>query len=428
MTADQPKGFRAIVHYGQILHSPSVLPEGSSNDLTYELGICFQLDRTHCMVVCNMDEAGGPDLGVGNDGFIFEKLSDIRADRAIPISRPETRFQMKNGQMGYLAKYPVTGGFVPLGAVLPDGRLHPAAGTGLIVTVGRAYPPERTDVGHTRPATTAGQDWRACETFMEVAQYRWDGKELRQTGRQQGEKWLGMLAIAKPLSPFCPMDSGFVAPFMFDTDYKLRAVRFDFDGQAWKPTALGEPFLTHDGECEPSIHRDGEGFIIYTRGRDAFGRVYRSSDGMNYQLAFAHDNWTVPQGFNKGLDGSFYVATNTGPGFLRNPLQAYPMGQKSFDLPMIVHDQGGVRHDTGDRIPFIDHGVGVNVFLEGRWRHLLFYRVCDLKERTFYGHQKEASRRVHGDRSPIPKLPTSGTYVAELFYDRVTVTPSTFED
>ena len=421
-------GFKAIIHHGQLLHSPAVLPEGSTNDVTYELGICFQLDRTHCLLVCNMDEAGGPDLCVGNDGFVFEKLSDIRAGSAIPISRPETAFRLKNGQIGYLAKYPVTGAFVPLGAVLPDGSPHPAAGTGLIVAACRAYPSDRHDVAHAAPPTTTGEDWKSYQTFMEVTQYRWDGRGLTVTGRQQGEDWLGMQAIGKPLTPLCPAGAGFVAPFIFDADHKFRTVRFDFDGQAWRPTALGEPFLTADGECEPGIHRDGEGFIVHTRGRDQVGRVYRSGDGMNFELAMSHPNWTVPQGFNKGLDGSFYVATNTGPGFLRNPLEAFPVGPDSLGPPMIVHDQGGVRTDTGERIPFIDHGVGVNVFLEGRWRHLLFYRVCDLKERTLYGHQKDVSQRIHGDRSPIPKLPTSGTYVAELIYDRVTDPPWRFAD
>jgi hypothetical protein len=99
----------------------------------------------------------------------------------------------------------------------------------------------------------------------------------------------------------------------------------------------------------------------------------------------------------------------------------------SFGSPMIVHDQGGVRDDKGERIPFIDHGVGVNVFLESRWRHLLFYRVCDLKERTFYGFQKEVSKMVHGEKNPIPKLATSGLYAVELLYDKTTVSPWTFD-
>ena len=178
LAAQHARGFQGIIHHGILLRRPSPLPEGSTNDVTYELGICFQLDKTHCLVVSSMDEAGGPDLCVGNDGFVFEKLSDIKAPKAIPVSRPEVGFKMKNGQTGYLAKFPVTGGFVPLGAVLPDRRPHPAAGTGLLVCLCRTYPSDRSDVGYAAPHDNTGENWKAYETFMEVTEYRWDGHEL----------------------------------------------------------------------------------------------------------------------------------------------------------------------------------------------------------------------------------------------------------
>jgi hypothetical protein len=39
-------------------------------------------------------------------------------------------------------------------------------------------------------------------------------------------------------------------------------------------------------------------------------------------LLFEHPNHTVPQVLNQGLDGSLYLATNPGPGWLRNPIPA----------------------------------------------------------------------------------------------------------
>jgi hypothetical protein len=82
-------GFKKIVPHGKILGRPSSQPEGTRNIVSYEMGPCFQLDRTHCLLVASMDEQGGPDLCVGNDAFVFEKLSDIKAERAIPVNRPE---------------------------------------------------------------------------------------------------------------------------------------------------------------------------------------------------------------------------------------------------------------------------------------------------------------------------------------------------
>ena len=84
---------------------------------------------------------------------------------------------------------------------------------------------------------------------------------------------------------------------------------------------------------------------------------------------------------NQGLDGSLYLATNTGPGMLRNPLLAYALQGVKFIDPVIIHDKkkwGTIRV----RKFHFDHGVATNVFLNGRWRHLICYRVCDLRKPT----------------------------------------------
>ena len=81
-----------------------------------------------------------------------------------------------------------------------------------------------------------------------------------------------------------------------------------------------------------------------------------------------------------------------------------------------------MRDDKGDKIPFVDHGQGMNLNLEGRKQHLIFYRVCDLKERTLYGFQAGLKRQLQGDKGPIPKRATSGVYAAELVYDDGSVT------
>ena len=259
---------------------------------------------------------------------------------------------------------------------------------------------------------------------MEFIQLRWDGKSLRVVSKELVDNLLGVRVGRVGLSNFCPQDTGFLCPFAADDGSYTVVFRFDWDGQKWKPIRAGRPFITMVApqnwtqarvyrylETEASIQRQQDHYLVYTRGRDPKGRVYTSQDGLNYTLLFDHRNHTVPQTLNQGLDGSFYLATNTGPGYLRNPLLAYAMRGQSFADPLVLHDEKGIRDDKGPEVPFVDHGVGNNVFLEGRWRHLFFYRVCDLRETNGEGH--------------APK-PTTGVYLVEMEYERVTELPFRF--
>jgi len=407
-----------------LLHAPVTRPDFSKLPLSYELGSCFQLDRSHCLLVTNLDEQGGPDLCVGNDAFVFEKLSDIKPEKAIIINRSEPEYKSPNrATASFLAKYPVSGFFVPLGALLADGRPHPAAGSGLLLSVCVAYAQDRSD------PTTAGQtdsNWKAWENVVEFIQLRWDGKGLKTTDSRKVPELLGQPLLDGPFGQFVPMDTGYVAPCQFGGN-RYRPVRFDWDGQAWVATRLGEPFTVTGNEFEPTIQRQGGRYLISTRDDTTPKvRIYASRDGLKFKFLFEAKNHTVPRALNRGLDGSIYLATNTGPGYLRNPLLAFPLIGDAFGEPIIIHDQDGVRDDKGDKIPFVDHGQGANLFLQGRWRHLVFYRVCDLKERTLYGFQKDLIKRFHGDKGPIPKRATSGVYAAEIVYRAVTSPPYVF--
>src|SRR3954470_23715124 len=80
-------GIKKVIPRGMLLHVPATQPACSKLPTSYELGSCFQLDDTHCLLVSSLDEQGGPDLCVGNDAFVFEKLSDIQSEKAIIINR-----------------------------------------------------------------------------------------------------------------------------------------------------------------------------------------------------------------------------------------------------------------------------------------------------------------------------------------------------
>jgi hypothetical protein len=419
-------GFTSIIPHGLLLHKPATQPTCSKLPVSYELGTGFQLDRTHCLLVSNLDEQGGPDLCIGNDAFVFEHLSDIKPEKAIIINRAEPEYKSPGGSnTSFLAKYPVSGFFVPLGALLPNGQPHPAAGSGLLTSVCVAYAADRSD------PTGAGEtetNWKSWETLLEFIQVRWDGKSLKITDTQKVRKLFGKPLLAGTFSHLSPMDKGAVGPFEF-RDEGLRPVRFDWNGQAWVATQLGDAFEVANTEFEATIQQQGNRYLISTRDdKTPKVRVYASDDGLKFKFLFESKNHYVPRSLNKGLDGTIYLATNPGPGFLRNPLLAYPMFGDAFGEPSIIHDQDGVRNDKGDKIPFVDHGQGANLFLENRWRHIIFYRVCDLKERTLYGFQKGLIKQFHGDKGPIPKRSTSGIYAAELQYATVTAAPFVFAE
>jgi hypothetical protein len=408
-------GIKKVIPRGMLLHAPAKQPACSKLPTSYELGACFQLDDTHCLLVSSLDEQGGPDLGVGNDAFVFEKLSDITPEKAIIINRAEPEYVGPGRtNASFLAKYPVSGFFVPLGALLPNGRPRPGAGSGLLMSVCVAYAADRSD------PTTAGQtdaNWKSWENLVEFIQIRWDGKQLALGETRKVRELFGHPLLAKTFSRLSPIDKGFVGPCEFK-DIGLRPVRFDWDGRAWGATQKGDSFTVTDHELEASIEQQGDRYLISTRDNKAPKvRIYASNDGMKFKLLFEASNHFVPRCLNKGLDGSIYLATNTGPGFLRNPLLAYPLVGDSFGDPIVIHDQDGVRDDKGDKIPFVDHGQGMNLNLEGRKQHLIFYRVCDLKERTLYGFQSGLKRQLQGDKGPIPKRATSGVYAAELVFD-----------
>lgn len=395
--------FRAEIRlHGQVLSRPVKPTEGTTCDVGYELGQCLQLDRDHCLLVASLDEQGGGDKCVGNDAFVFSSLDEITPDRSIPLNRPDPAFRLKSTETGWMAKYPAAGGFIPLGQGMENGAGHPGQGTGLLVSTGITF---RAD------GTSLDND---SECAMEFMQLGWDGRELGIQSRTYLKTLHGFILKNTPLSPLLSDGDGLLAPFA--TDQGTVVFRFEFQSGQWTCVAHGKPF----GSCremEPSLRKAGGYYWLHTRGADPVGRLYRSVNGLDFQPLREEPLHTVPQSLNKGLDGNLYLATNPFPtppaAWIRNPLIILPLAGGGYGAPIVVHDQGGIRSDTGDSIPFIDHAVSSNVFLEGRMRHLLWYRVCDLKERTAYACQPELAKLIG---KPKPRMTTSGLYLAEMIY------------
>ncbi len=418
-SAGLPANIKRIVRHGRVLSHPATQPEGTQGAVSYELGRILQLDRDHCLLVASMDEQGGGDLCVGNDCFVIQKLGDVAAEKAIPLNRAVRDYEVSPGAgKTFLAKYPAVGEFVPLGARLANGKPHPAAGTGILFSCTSTFRADKTT-----------QDEKTVR-MVEVMQLRWDGSNLNIASREIVPQLLGLTLNGSTPLASCAQDDGLLLPFGTVEDGMV-VYRFDWNGKAWTPTRRGKPFTKSHTELETSLRRQGDTYYLQTRCRSAEGNLYRSDDGLNFEFAATLDSHAgSPKVLNQGLDGSLYVACNYSPGWVRNPLEAVPWEKDHFGKPFILHDQDGVRGDKGGSKPFVDHAIASNVFLDGQWRHIVLYRVCDLMERTLHGFQLKQGFGdvVYGKgKGPIPRRAWSGMYAVELEYDQVTAKPYQFE-
>ena len=119
---------------------PATVPPGE----TCRYGICcpFQVSPDTVGLFCGVRGGRGYDFEVGTDVILFKEPSQISAERAIAVSRNHEAVNPNSsppGQPALMVKYPIRGGFVPLGARLEDGTPHPHAGTGFGVSMAVAW-------------------------------------------------------------------------------------------------------------------------------------------------------------------------------------------------------------------------------------------------------------------------------------------------
>lgn len=389
---------------GRILSRPLDQPSDPACSIAYEIASLFQLDGDQCLVVASRDQQGGGDKCVGNDGFIISRLDDIRVENAIPINRPDPdhALQTRPGH-AFLAKFPANGAFTPLDAALPDGRSSPAAGTGFLISQGVTFNQD------------ASSEVADSECIIEIMQTTWNGSDFTIASREFVSSLLGFALKGMAVSRYWPLGTGFVVPFT--TDAGIIVFRFEYANGRWQAVTHGQPFRTSaEGETEPSVVQAADGrYYGFTRGNDPMGRLYRSDDGLNFELLAARPNNTVPQVLNRAGDGALYLVTNPNWDMLRNPLVAYPVAPDgTFGEGLVIHDQDGIRDAEGPSVPFVDHGIASDVVLEGRGRHLLSYRVCDLRERTLHAWQTDLARTFHAGRNPVERRQFGGIYLAEI--------------
>jgi hypothetical protein len=408
-----------IVRNGMLLQKPARQPENTTNDISYELGCVLQLDPDTCMLVASMDELGADDLCVGNDGFIFKSIADIVPEKAFPLNRPQRDYTLLSGQRSFLAKYPANGAFVPLGAKTEDGKPHPAAGTGFLLS-------------NCVPYHTDKKLWieNNTEHLTEWLDLRWDGEYLDIVSHRltHGEEF-GLTLTGPGLSNPISYKEGILFPLEF-VNSGCRVVYFTYDGYAWRPEKVGPAFCVDPGrESEASIVYSGGKYIVYTRGPD-IGRLYESEDGFSYRFTRSHNLLSSPMVLNCGLDGGLYLTANPSSSrepYIRNPLVAYPVTDGELGAPVLLHDGDGIRDWNHPTLPRADHAVASSFRIGGVWRHFILYRYCDGRERRHQDLCGERAYRYYNGKGPLnAKLPDTGLYSVEIKYDTVTAVPWVF--
>ena len=111
--------------------------------MLYGLGYCLQVGPTTAAVLVNRNvyssQVGVWDFEDGVDAFLIDSLEDLATAKPIPVIRSGAEPDPDSGgRMRYHNRYPIGGGFVPLGALV-NGKPHPHAGTGFGVSTTLTY-------------------------------------------------------------------------------------------------------------------------------------------------------------------------------------------------------------------------------------------------------------------------------------------------
>ncbi|MHB9131216.1 MAG: sialidase family protein [Armatimonadota bacterium] len=405
--------------------------------IRYLLGVALQVSPTQVAIFANLHMYGQPidDLENGADAIVFDGLEAIDAASAVPLVRNHEESHPQTGQPLLMVKFPVFGGFVPLGALLPDGRPHPHAGTGFGHCTALGYPADHS------------VRWPAGESHLyvihEIQQYRFTGSRFEVLATQR-------LPITQPLDGW-ELHNGPLTSAIPDGEDLLFAMTV---GRPGRPTGVGItrwryradgwwpieciPVSGEDCSSEASLIRDSDGaLLLAARGagmaavhkgwlpreaiRSGHFLLWRSTDhGRTWQETMNLPEVTIPGPvtINRTASGQPFFAANAhamatvdargnpvAAGGVRTTLCLWPVNaaRNGIGTPLVAFDAparfGPV---PGGSLWLVDHPTACVVRLaDGKLHTLLCVRVAELAETS-------------GD---APTTSYSGCWVDELIDD-----------
>lgn len=425
---------------GPRLHFP--VPNGTPWTTVYGYGSFLQVSPTQVAVIVNRRVTGHAviDFEDGTDAFIVDALDKLDPAQAIPIARSEALLHPKTGRRLVTRCILLTGGFVPLGACLPDGRPHPAAGTGFV------FGSHGACTADPQPQRAEGNDNYG---YRELIQLRFDGKTLRVTERLKtsgNDLATGFLRVSHGLSSAIPdgadlltgVSSGPVAPGtapgspciptqhphangLLGRNCGSCFCRWSFGASGWRPAQI-VPVSGPDLAMEPTLIRERDGSLLMAvRGKGLAEppgaihdglentyehfRVYRSTDtGKTWTrvLHLPRMRNATPVVLNRSAGGHPFIMANPYQAgrdtkgrvcpstHWRNRLWLWPLtaDRTGVETPLVVLDAdarfGLPRVWTGegmntDNIWYLDHPLANVVRLaDGQWHCHVCFRVSDM--------------------------------------------------
>jgi len=402
------------------LTEPAQMPEGKV--LRYGLGFPFQVAKGKAAVFCNLrlENVTVYDYEYGTDVILFDDLANISTEGAVPVSRNETHKDPQTGEDRIVVKYPVIGGFVPLGAKRADGTPHPHAGTGFGICQAISFP------------------------MNDKGEFSWKDKYIHRLESHQfsydGEAFTGVKGTPQEGHTHPPIgDTGWrinapgITNAVPDGDDLLQALhavkggvsasglaRWRRSEGVWRPVEFSP--VTPQGEswAEPSVVRDGDGSLLFNargvgEGRANLVKVWRSADaGATWELIIdsPRTRQEAPVSISRTADGTPYIGACL-PAHGRETLCIWPLkaDRTALGNAIVVRTaRGEFGPPPGGSTWMVDHPSGAVVLLgDGKWHNVLAYRI--LQHAEFSG--KEPARH-------------SGCYLEEVFSSGPAIPPWRF--
>lgn len=406
-------------------------PPGAPPGETWRYGLIapFQAARGVAGVFLNIRREYGPgvDFEIGNDALLFDDASSLHAVRAVPLTRVEMAANPHarlHSEPCVMMKQHNQGGFVPAGALRPDGSPHPHAGTGFGLNTASAWPLDDRNVAAWNdaggPRGRRPYSGPESHSYWELHQLAFDGAKL---GVSRSERipfpellagWrLHNLGLHNALPDGDDLLIGMVGGRSGANERGAGLARWERVGGRWQPASF--VLVASDGSTEPTVVRDLDGSLLFcARGNSEATvhsiRVWRSQDGgttwkpvIDVPGVIASSTITL----NQAADGTPYVVGNLYEvllhplrppfrvprdsagrprlsGWLREKMYLWPLHADRMKLenPILVRDaRGDFGTPLGGSTWNIDHPYGMTVQLrDGKWRHLLGVRIVETGE------------------------------------------------
>ena len=390
------------------------VPPGTPSDEVwrYGLGFPFQVAPRLAGLFCNIRKEGTDDIDfeIGSDVILFDDLADIRADRAIPLSRYEMDVRPVIGNT-VTRKGPVLGGFVPFGAKLEDGSPHPHAGTGFGMCWAIVHALDQN----------GNFDYRDyIERYAELFQFAYDGKDFKVLNKERVDSET-LLSDWKLVGNFITNAIHDGRDLLYVMVAKTRDIvvagvtRWQYGENRWRPVSFVPVTGNEATWSEPSLIRDVDGSLLLSA-RSSYSppdstiafdiAVWRSTDnGRTWKQVIYRNKCRSrsPVSINQAADGTAFMVANLPPLMRRRDILGYwPVNTSRTDLEelCIARDARGQFGPAPSGSWWrIDHPTSAIVRLaDGKWHSVLVYRIVDNGE-------------VEGDADPTPQ---TGCYLEEV--------------